>query len=323
MNRDRVLLVTHSRDAFTVDRVAEGVARRGARPLRVDSDRFPTELSLSMEGDGDGFESTLEVDHERVSSREVRAVWRRRVWTPRLPDDLDGAFREGCARESSTTLMAWLASLTEARHIDLPERTRTAEDKALQLRLARDAGLRIPRTIVTNDPARVRAFRATLRGEMVTKMQTALSQSMGGSSFFVHTSVVRDDDLDDLDGLRLCPMIFQERIEKRHELRVIYVAGALFAGLIDATQSAGGQVDWRMAKPDEVRWQRGEVPDGVAAALRAMMEALGLAYGAIDLIVTPQGEHVFLEVNPGGEWGMIERDLGYPIGDAIAAALTR
>jgi glutathione synthase/RimK-type ligase-like ATP-grasp enzyme len=51
------------------------------------------------------------------------------------------------------------------------------------------------------------------------------------------------------------------------------------------------------------------------------MSELGLVYGAIDLICTPAGEYVFLEVNPGGEWGMLERDLGLPIADAIARAL--
>jgi glutathione synthase/RimK-type ligase-like ATP-grasp enzyme len=51
------------------------------------------------------------------------------------------------------------------------------------------------------------------------------------------------------------------------------------------------------------------------------MRRLGLAYGAIDLIETPEGGHVFLEVNPGGEWGMLEHDLGLPISEAIADAL--
>jgi hypothetical protein len=51
------------------------------------------------------------------------------------------------------------------------------------------------------------------------------------------------------------------------------------------------------------------------------MSELGLAFGAVDLICTPSGEHVFLEVNPGGEWGMLERDLALPVSEAIAAAL--
>ncbi len=321
VTRDRVLLVTHSGDSFTVDRVAEGVAARGARPLRVDTDLFPTELGLSIGGGPSGFDLALTANGETVTGDEVAAVWHRRVWPPRLDDDLDETFREGCVRESRATLAAWLAGLEGARHVDPPFVVAAADDKPRQLRAARTAGLAVPRTLVTNDPARVRAFRRELSGEMVTKMLTPLSQSMQGRGFFVHTSLVRDEDLDDLDALCLCPMVFQERVAKRVELRAIFVAGALFTGAIDATRSAGAQVDWRLAKPGEVSWQRGEVPDEVADKLRAMMRALGLTYGAVDLIVTPEGEHVFLEVNPAGEWGMIERDLGLPIGDAIAGAL--
>jgi glutathione synthase/RimK-type ligase-like ATP-grasp enzyme len=51
------------------------------------------------------------------------------------------------------------------------------------------------------------------------------------------------------------------------------------------------------------------------------MSELGLVFGAVDFICTPAGEYVFLEVNPGGEWGMLERDLRLPISEAIAAAL--
>jgi glutathione synthase/RimK-type ligase-like ATP-grasp enzyme len=52
------------------------------------------------------------------------------------------------------------------------------------------------------------------------------------------------------------------------------------------------------------------------------MQALGLSFGAVDFIRTPEGEHVFLEVNPSGEWGMLQRDLGLPIAEAIADILS-
>ncbi|MBV9211537.1 MAG: MvdC family ATP-grasp ribosomal peptide maturase, partial [Acidobacteria bacterium] len=71
----------------------------------------------------------------------------------------------------------------------------------------------------------------------------------------------------------------------------------------------------------ECRWQKALLPVEVSKGLDALMYGLGLVFGAIDLIRTPAGEHVFLEVNPGGEWGMLERDLGLPIADAIARAL--
>lgn len=321
MTRDRVLLVTHTRDAFTIDRVAEGITARGFVPVRVDTDRFPCEISLSFEGGADGFDATLDIDGTVVRSAEVRAVWHRRLWLSTLPDELDPTFRDGCVRESRAVVSGVLAALAHARHVDPPGVVFAAEDKLWQLRAAQAEGLTVPRTIVTNDPARVRAFRAALDGEMVTKMLTPLSVAMEGRGFFVHTSLVDDGDLDELDGLRLCPMVFQARVARRVELRAIYVAGRFFVGAIDARASAKAQVDWRLARPDEAQWQRSELPDDVARRLRAMMRALGLTYGAIDLIVTPEGEYVFLEVNPAGEWGMIERDLGLPIGDALAAAL--
>jgi glutathione synthase/RimK-type ligase-like ATP-grasp enzyme len=48
------------------------------------------------------------------------------------------------------------------------------------------------------------------------------------------------------------------------------------------------------------------------------MVNLRLNFGAFDFILTPSGEYVFLEVNPVGEWGMLERDLDLPISTAIA-----
>lgn len=42
------------------------------------------------------------------------------------------------------------------------------------------------------------------------------------------------------------------------------------------------------------------------------MAELGLVYGAFDFVITPQGEWVFLEVNPGGQYGWLTRDASDP-----------
>ena len=104
-------------------------------------------------------------------------------------------------------------------------------------------------------------------------------------------------------------------------MRVAWVAGRAFVGALDASGTSRGQTDWRRVAPEECRWQKAQLPSEVASSLQALMFELGLVFGAVDLIVNPSGEHVFLEVNPGGEWGMLERDLGLPISEAIAAAL--
>ena len=72
-----------------------------------------------------------------------------------------------------------------------------------------------------------------------------------------------------------------------------------------------------------MEWTKATLPADVKRRVFQLLERLGLVSGALDFIVTPDGRHVFLEVNPAGEWGWLERDLGYDISGAFARALTR
>lgn len=320
--RDIVLLLTHSADFYTVDKVAEELSRRGVRPLRVDTDGFPAELELTSSLGPEGDEVVLRTAAGEVRGEDVRSVWARRLSSPRLDESLEPGWRESCVRESQAALEGFLDGLRAAgcRFIN-PLGVEQAGNKLRQLRLARARGLEVPPTLVTNDAGRVRSFFARTRGRMVAKMQTPLTQSMSGGQPFVYTSAIGPEHLDELEGLRHSPMMFQERIDKARELRVAVVGERCFVGAIDASRSVDGQVDWRRSRPGEVHWEKGELPPEVAERLVGLVAELGLVYGAADFIVTPEGRHVFLEVNPGGEWGMLERDLGLPIAAALADAL--
>jgi MvdC family ATP-grasp ribosomal peptide maturase len=318
---DVVLLLTQSGDYFTVDRVAAALKRRGVRPFRFDTDRFPAQIKLTAKFAGEKTSHVIVDGAHRVTANEVRAVWARRFWPPRLAPDLDPNFHALCARESMATIEGFLDGLHSVRWVNELARDREAESKLLQLRIAAEVGLLVPRTLVTNDPQRMCSFFREVKGKMVAKLLRPVSINMDADSGFVHTSVVTKKDLDEGDLLRHSPMVFQELITKACELRIAVVGDKLFVGSIDTRNSPRGQIDWRLASPDEARWELGQVPDQVATAIKALMSKLGLVYGAIDLIRTPDNDYVFLEVNPGGEWGMLERDLNYPISEAIADAL--
>lgn len=321
--RDHVLLLTHSADHYTVDRVAQEVSRRGATPVRVDTDDFPSELELVVALGPEGDELALRTAAGELRAEQIRAAWVRRLRAPRLSDELEPVWRESCQREARAALNGFLEGLEAAgcRFINPLSLGEGADNKPRQLRLARELGLEVPRTLVTNEAARARAFFDQVRGRMVAKMLTPLSQSMDGRQPFVYTSAIGPEHLVRLDGLRHSPMVFQERIDKARELRVVVVGEQCFVGAIDASGSAAGQVDWRRAGEGECHWAQGELPAEVAQALVRLVARLGLVYGAADFIVTPEGRHLFLEVNPGGEWGMLERDLGLPISSALAEAL--
>jgi MvdC family ATP-grasp ribosomal peptide maturase len=319
--RDIVLLLTHSGDYYTVERVADALAARGVKTFRFDTDRYPREVRISARLGADGFVHTVEDGAALCRADAVRAVWARKIWSPELDENLDPQFRAMCLRESGAALQGFLDGLQGARWINELQREKEAENKLLQLRLAHEAGLRIPRTLLTNDAREARKFFQDNGGALVAKLLTPLTVSMGAASAFVYTNEVKEADLEEASGLRHSPMVFQERISKSLELRIAYIAGKFFVGALDASRSAGGQIDWRRATPEECRWQRASIPPELEAQITTLMRKLQLIYGAIDIIRTPAGEHVFLEVNPGGEWGMLERDLGLPISEAIAEAL--
>jgi hypothetical protein len=155
---DVVLLLTHSGDYFTVDRVAAALQYRGARPFRFDTDRFPTQVKLAAKFVGSKTSYVIEDGDQRVAATEVRAVWARRFWPPRLFPDLDRKFHEMCARESMATVEGFLDGLHSASWVNDPARERQAENKLLQLRIAAEVGLLVPRTLVTNDPQQMRSL---------------------------------------------------------------------------------------------------------------------------------------------------------------------
>jgi glutathione synthase/RimK-type ligase-like ATP-grasp enzyme len=65
------------------------------------------------------------------------------------------------------------------------------------------------------------------------------------------------------------------------------------------------------------------LPSAIQAKLLALMDRLGLVFGCVDIILTPAGEYVFLEVNPSGQWGWIEDKTGMPITSALVDLLLK
>ncbi len=130
--RDTVLLLTHSGDHYTVDRVAEELSRRGARPLRVNTDEFPSTLELTSALGSEGSEVVLRTAAGALHAEEVQSVWLRRLVPPRLDEELEPSYRDGCLRESQAALEGFLDGLTEAgcRFVNPLEADRDGEQQA-------------------------------------------------------------------------------------------------------------------------------------------------------------------------------------------------
>jgi MvdD family ATP-grasp ribosomal peptide maturase len=317
-----VLIITFSKDNESIRMVTEAVEERGGKVFRFDTDRFPTEVKLDIYYGKGAERVVLTSEQGDFDLSEVSAVWYRRVRIgKRISASMDPQLRSASVEESRRTVQGMIVSLL-ALHMDSLESRRLSENKQLQLQIAREIGLDTPRTLTSNNPAAVRAFAAECEGGMIAKMLSSFAIYEEGEEKVVFTTPVKPEDLDDLDGLSLCPMTFQERVPKALELRVTIVGRRVFAASIDSQKNREAQEDWRRQGREMIRdWQPYDLPDAVAAKLLELMARFGLRYGAIDVIVTPDGRHVFLEVNPVGEFFWLERAPGLPISSAIADTL--
>ncbi|MBN1206552.1 MAG: MvdD family ATP-grasp ribosomal peptide maturase [Myxococcaceae bacterium] len=314
------LIVTRSTDHEAPAAVAHALEARGERAYRFDTDLFPTQIRLTLDEAGGG---RLSGPAGVLELAEVTSVWYRRSATGAgIPQELDPQLRQPSVEESRRMVFGMLAALG-AFQLDAIEQVRRAEHKPLQLELARTLGLEVPRTLMSNDPEAVRAFAASCPGGVVTKMMASFAvYDAQGQEQVVFTTPLEAEELEDLEGLDLCPMTFQERISKALELRVTVVGDRVMAAAIDSQVLPRARNDWRregLALVDA--WQPYSLPEPVEARVLGLMEALGLNYGAFDFIVTPEGRHVFLEVNPAGEFTWLMQYPGLPIAEALADVL--
>lgn len=319
-----VLIITHSQDNESIPMVLNAIEEQGGKAFRFDTDRFPTEVQLDVYYGKGTQRLILASEQEKLDLNEVSAVWYRRIWIGgRIPTTMDLQLRNASIQESRVSIQGMIASL-KAFHLDPLPNIRHAENKQLQLQVARELGLDTPQTLITNNPEVVREFAQECEEGLIAKMLSSFAIYEEGQEKVVFTNPVTSEDLDNLDGLCFCPMTFQEKIPKALELRTTIVGKRVFTASIDSQSSEQARHDWRRQGIALLKaWQPYALPQDVEEKLLKLMHRFGLTYGAMDLILTPDGRHVFLEVNPVGEFFWLEQCPGLPISKAIADILLR
>src|SRR5581483_5197347 len=115
------------------------------------------------------------------------------------------------------------------------------------------------------------------------------------------------------------PTIFQPYIEKAFELRCVIIGERILAAKIDSQATEATRTDWRAGEAEHEIFA---LPEKVKASIRRLMASFGLNFASLDMIVTPEGEFVFLELNPNGQWLWLELELGLPLVPSTADLLT-
>jgi glutathione synthase/RimK-type ligase-like ATP-grasp enzyme len=135
--------------------------------------------------------------------------------------------------------------------------------KLEQIYIARECGLDVPETIVTNDPDAVRELIGRC-GKVVYKSLTTTDFS---EAHWIWTTLLDESRIEQYaDNIRRAPGIFQEFVPKVYELRVTVVGDKIFPVKIVTPSEGPGVIDWRLSEPAN-NVELATIGSGVAEAL--------------------------------------------------------
>lgn len=313
MTKKHILIISNEDDLHARVMTAR-LTEKGYTPFYLNLDAFPREYNIhqSFEKDGNkGFiqhiPSARTIDIERIGS-----VWiRRKGEFTFLSDDLSAQQKAFAIDETEHTLMGLLYGL-DCYWMSHPLSIRHANYKGEQIQRAARIGFRVPPSIISNAPDAVRSFKQGLTGDIVFKAMSSAFLAAGQvteaerEADGIPTTVLSDEDMHDLDAVALVPCHFQGYIDKAFELRVTVIGDKVFTARIDSQLDERTRTDFRDFSVD-IPYSAVQLPDNIEQRCRALVRSYGLNFGALDLIVTPEGEYVFLEINPVGQFWFVEQ----------------
>lgn len=300
---NKILIITHTEDNFSIEKVTEYIEKNGFEVIRFDVDLYPLQNKLSTIFENGSWVSILETPETKYRLDDIAAVWYRRAYNigRGLKEELDTKFYGAAMGEIRNTLFGFLESI-DAYSLGKPGVYRRLDSKEEQLKIADKIGLKIPETCLTNNPEEARQF-IIKHKNVVAKMQTGFAIYEDGVESVVFTNLIGEDKLEELDSLLYCPMQFQKKIEKKKELRITVVGQDVYAFEIDSQQFEDAKVDWRKNGVNLIdKWVRTELPADVETKILELLNVYNVDYGAIDMIVSPEDDYYFIEINAAGEF---------------------
>ncbi len=319
-----VLIITNELDAHA-DVVVRELHERDVPVFRFHPEDFPHACSISIEIRDDCIEGEIVTEHRSVAFRDICAAWYRRPKRP-LADvtnasssELDGYRLEDYIKRQSRATLSTLYETLDTFWVGHPSRLRRADIKALQLAEASKVGLQTPHTLISNHPGRVAAFVDSM-GETECAIKSLFAMGVDdekGFRFPMTTTVPKGYPL---DSVALAPTIFQPYVHKAAELRCVVIGEKIFSAKINSQANENTRMDWRAG---DSQLEPFSLPQHIEASIHRLMESFGINFASLDMIITPEGEFVFLELNPNGQWLWLEMELGFPLVASLADLLTR
>lgn len=296
-----ILIISHKED-YTTDFVVNKLNLRNINYKRLNCEDLlnktfavSRDLILNFEGQTD-----------------FKSVWFRRTKLPAI-EHKDIAQKIYLLNEYDALIKNLFCTIN-ARWLSNPFDIYKAENKLYQLKIASKLGFIIPDTLITNSKETLREFYIKNLKQVIIKPLSQSRLQGADETEFIFTNDLEEAHILELDKYDLTPCIYQQKIDKNLELRITVVGEEIFVAGVDSQNLEISKTDWRKGV---LKFYKTEIPLNLEEKCRQLVKNLNLKFGAIDLIKDKEGNYIFLEINPNGQWAWIENETGLKISEAI------
>lgn len=313
------LILTNSGDA-TADYLCGRLSSAAVPHCRFDTDTALAAIRLTLT-DGDLHVSW---NGQTIRPGDVGTIVYRRPKPFAPPVSGDAAQQSHASDEWAEAMEGFLAHVPPERWINHPPRNFVASHKVEQLTRARACGLTVPAWLVTSDADTAKRFLNTHGPEVIAKPLASgyIERASPGDDTLIYTQSINPLHAHLFERLAACPVLFQARVNKVTDVRMIVVDDRITAVSLTAIDPDGSQrLDIRRDNMRDVRYAPLSVPSRVAHAVAGLMRGYGLRFAAIDFAVDADGHWTFFEVNPNGQWAWLDLAGASDIGAAFVDAL--
>jgi len=303
-NARTVLLLTNSADA-TSDYLEDGITTAGIAVARYNTDVDLHDTHFSCQSGSMILRwSGVELRPENIS----HVVFRRpKPFQPHIQGDKFQVQHAG--DEWAEAWEGFLSAVPHELWINHPSRNFAASHKIEQISRANQFGLKIPQTLVTSIPDLALEFcRKYSKGVVVKPIASGyIERDDPDNDSLIYTMSFEQQDIEILDRIKSCPVMFQERIDKAIDVRITVLDGNMIAVGLKAYDSNERQrLDIRRFNMLDVEYESIDMPNGVKTKIKALIESYGIRFAAIDFAVDFDGNWVFFEINPNGQWAWMD-----------------
>ena len=190
-------------------------------------------------------------------------------------------------------------------------------NRLIVFELASEVGLHTPDSRIISSSVQLNDIEYD---EQVTKpIDECLNTIVGERRFHTYTERLPRSYFDGQPPIDLFPSLVTKEIKKKIEIRTFYIDGHFYSMAIFSQSDVQTQIDFR--RYNEKRPNRTEpfkLPRDIEQKVHKLFHQLNLNTGSVDFIVDADGNYVFLEINPVGQYGMVDAPCNYQLDKKIA-----